>query len=240
MQNQDDTNQIRKGGIVTARILVVEDHPDYQELLATFLANAGHTVSAADSADTAREAAANGEFDLFLLDVMLPGDTDGFGLCAELRQKRDVPVIMLTALDDEAHQLKGYALHIDDYITKPVSMPILIQKVEAVLRRIRPEEPDALQIGGVTVNRRTYQVTADGTVCDLTLREFEILLELMNAAGSVVTRTHLLQKLWSYDYYGDTRIVDTHMKNLRKKLGDASCIETVRGVGYRITAGQTE
>ena len=148
--------------------------------------------------------------------------------------------MMLTALDDEAHQLKGYELDIDEYITKPVSMPLLIKKVEAVLRRSRKKEPDALQIGGVHVNRSTYEVTADGVICELTLREYEILLELMQAVGSVVTRTHLLQKLWGYDYYGDTRIVDTHMKNLRKKLGDACCIETVRGVGYRMTAGQHE
>jgi two-component system response regulator VanR len=147
---------------------------------------------------------------------------------------------MLTALDDEAHQLKGYTLKIDDYITKPISMPLLVRKVEAVLRRSSKQEPDALRIGGVTVNRNSYQVTADGNACDLTLREYEILLELMRAEGAVVTRTHLLEKLWGYDYYGDTRIVDTHMKNLRKKLGDACCIETVRGVGYRMTAGQTE
>ena len=128
----------------------------------------------------------------------------------------------------------------DEYITKPVSMPLLIKKVEAVLRRSRKQEPESWQIGGVTVNSNSYQVTADGAVCELTLREYEILLELVRAAGDVVTRTHLLQKLWGYDYYGDTRIVDTHMKNLRKKLGDACCIETVRGVGYRMTAGQAK
>ena len=112
--------------------------------------------------------------------------------------------------------------------------------IEAVLRRSRKQEPESWQIGGVTVNSNSYQVTADGAVCELTLREYEILLELVRAAGDVVTRTHLLQKLWGYDYYGDTRIVDTHMKNLRKKLGDACCIETVRGVGYRMTAGQAK
>ncbi len=209
-------------------------------MLTTFLIHAGHTVSAADCAETARQLSEDADFDLYLLDVMLPGDTDGFGLCAELKQHRDVPVIMLTALDDEAHQLAGYALKIDDYITKPVSMPLLVRKVEAVLRRSRKQEPDALQVGGVTVNLSSYQVLADGKVCELTLREYEILLELMRASGSVVKRTHLLQKLWGYDYYGDTRIVDTHMKNLRKKLGDACCIETVRGVGYRMTAGQPQ
>ena len=224
--------------IHTANILVVEDNPDFQELLTTFLSHAGHNVKAADSAETARTLAAETAFDLFLLDVMLPGGTDGFSLCAELRKQNDVPVIMLTALGDEAHQLKGYELDIDEYITKPVSMPLLIKKVEAVLRRSRKQEPESWQIGGVTVNSNSYQVTADGAVCELTLREYEILLELVRAAGDVVTRTHLLQKLWGYDYYGDTRIVDTHMKNLRKKLGDACCIETVRGVGYRMTAGQ--
>ena len=222
----------------TANILVVEDQPDYQELLTAFLSHAGHTVTAADNAADVRRLTAVEDFDLVLLDVMLPGDTDGFGICAELKQKKDIPVIMLTALDDEAHQLQGYTLQIDDYITKPISMPLLVNKVEAVLRRSSKQEP-LLQIGGVTLNRSSYQVTANGTLCDLTLREYDILLELMNSAGTVVTRTHLLQKIWSYDYYGDTRIVDTHMKNLRKKLGDACCIETVRGVGYRMTAGET-
>ena len=230
----------QKGVAHTAKILVVEDNPDFQELLTTFLIHAGHDVTAAGDADEARKSVSEHDFDLYLLDVMLPGTTDGFGLCAELKQQKDIPVMMLTALDDEAHQLKGYELDIDEYITKPVSMPLLIKKVEAVLRRSRKKEPDALQIGGVHVNRSTYEVTADGVICELTLREYEILLELMQAVGSVVTRTHLLQKLWGYDYYGDTRIVDTHMKNLRKKLGDACCIETVRGVGYRMTAGQHE
>jgi two-component system response regulator VanR len=217
----------------------VEDQPDYQELLTAFLTHAGHTVTAADCAAEVRRITASEEFDLVLLDVMLPGDTDGFGICAELRQKQDIPVIMLTALDDEAHQLKGYTLKIDDYITKPVSMPLLVEKVEAVLRRSKKQDP-LLHLGGVTLDRSSYQVTVNGELCDLTLREYDILLELMDSAGTVVTRTHLLQKLWGYDYYGDTRIVDTHMKNLRKKLGDACCIETVRGVGYRMTAGQPE
>lgn len=223
-----------------AKILVVEDHPDYQELLVTFLTNAGHTVSAADCAEDVHRILAQAQFDLYLLDVMLPGGTDGFQLCAEIRKTQDTPVIMLTALDDETHQLKGYALKIDDYITKPVSMPLLVSKVDAVLRRSRVEEPDLLQIGGLILNRKSYQVTANGTPCDLTLREYSILQELMRADGSVVTRADLLQKIWGTDYYGDTRIVDTHMKNIRKKIGDACCIETVRSVGYRMTAGQPE
>ena len=223
-----------------ARILAVEDNPDFQELLVTFLTNAGHTVTGTDSAEDARRLIAQEQFDLYLLDVMLPGGTDGFQLCAEIKKTQDAPVIMLTALDDEVHQLKGYALKIDEYIPKPVSMPLLVSKVDAVLRRSHAEEPDILQIGGLTLNRKSYQVTVNGTVCDLTLREYSILQELMRADGSVVTRADLLLKIWGTDYYGDTRIVDTHMKNLRKKIGDACCIETVRSVGYRMTAGQPE
>ena len=221
-----------------AKILVVEDNPDFQELLTAFLGHAGHDVTAAETAAEALKYTAETAFDLLLLDVMLPGGADGFELCAQIRKSQDVPVIMLTALDSEAHQLKGYALQIDDYITKPVSMPLLMQKVGAVLRRSQKKDAEILQTGAVILNRGTHTVTANGVPCDLTLREYEILDELMHAGGAVVTRTHLLQKLWGYDYYGDTRIVDTHMKNLRKKLGDACLIETVRSVGYRIRAAE--
>ena len=130
----------QKGVAHTAKILVVEDNPDFQELLTTFLIHAGHDVTAAGDADEARKSVSEHDFDLYLLDVMLPGTTDGFGLCAELKQQKDIPVMMLTALDDEAHQLKGYELDIDEYITKPVSMP-----PSAISRR---SLPTAFRISG--------------------------------------------------------------------------------------------
>lgn len=219
-----------------AKILVVEDNHDYQELLQTFLENAFHEVTTAWNGPDALALADIGLFDLILLDLMLPG-IDGFDVCRAIRKKYDTPVIMLTALDSEACQMRGYGLRIDDYITKPVSMTLLLQKIEAVLRRTMPSMSQArpLHFEGILLDPLSHTVHVSGQPVDLTLREFEILQELMQAPGSVVTRKSLIEKLWGYDFsISDTRIVDTHMKNIRRKLGAADCIETVRGVGYRL------
>lgn len=225
-----------------AKILIVEDNHDYQELLLNFLANAHHEVTAVDDGNRALERVTALPFDLILLDLMLPG-IDGFDVCRSIREKHDTPVIMLTALDSESCQMRGYGLRIDDYITKPVSMALLLQKVEAVLRRTMPRAPQCcltpaqktLHFGTISLDPATYTVHVSGEPVELTLREFEILHELMQTPGSVVTRKTLVEKLWGYDFsISDTRIVDTHMKNIRRKLGAADCIETVRGVGYRL------
>ncbi|MDE6984047.1 MAG: response regulator transcription factor, partial [Lachnospiraceae bacterium] len=176
-------------------------------------------------------------YDLILLDLMLPG-MDGFDVCREIRKKCDTPVIMLTALDSESCRMQGYELQIDDYITKPVSMALLLQKVAAVLRRTMPSTavstPDILRCGDIALDLKAHQVRAADEPVAFTLREFEILRELMLAPGTVVTRKDLIEKLWGYDFYGDTRIIDTHMKNIRHKLGASDCIETVRGIGYKL------
>ncbi|MCI8900931.1 MAG: response regulator transcription factor [Lachnospiraceae bacterium] len=233
-----------------AKILVVEDNHDYQELLQNFLENANYEVTAASDGVRAAECAAAQSFDLILLDLMLPG-IDGFEVCKSIREKHDTPVIMLTALDSESCQMRGYGLGIDDYITKPVSMALLLQKVEAVLRRTMPSTlrhaqnaPGVLHFEDLSLDPETHTVSVCDAPVDFTLREFEILQELMRSPGAVVTRKTLVEKLWGYDFStGDTRIVDTHMKNIRRKLGAADCIETVRGVGYRLKRrpdGQTD
>lgn len=233
-----------------AKILVVEDNHDYQELLQNFLENANYEVTAASDGVRAAECAAAQSFDLILLDLMLPG-IDGFEVCKSIREKHDTPVIMLTALDSESCQMRGYGLCIDDYITKPVSMALLLQKVEAVLRRTMPSTlrhaqnaPGVLHFEDLSLDPETHTVSVCDAPVDFTLREFEILQELMHSPGAVVTRKTLVEKLWGYDFStGDTRIVDTHMKNIRRKLGAADCIETVRGVGYRLKRrpdGQTD
>jgi two-component system response regulator VanR len=233
-----------------AKILVVEDNHDYQELLQNFLENANYEVTAASDGVRAAECAAAQSFDLILLDLMLPG-IDGFEVCKSIREKHDTPVIMLTALDSESCQMRGYGLCIDDYITKPVSMALLLQKVEAVLRRTMPSTlrhaqnaPGVLHFEDLSLDPETHTVSVCDAPVDFTLREFEILQELMRSPGAVVTRKTLVEKLWGYDFStGDTRIVDTHMKNIRRKLGAADCIETVRGVGYRLKRrpdGQTD
>lgn len=216
-----------------ALILVVEDNPDYRELLVNFLESADYKVMAAVDGVEALEFVRKYDFDLVLLDLMLP-KIDGYGVCELLRKDSDVPVIMLTALDSEEHQVRGYNLRIDDYITKPVSMPILLHKVAAVLRRVSHLESDCLSCHNITLDLKGHTVHVAGKDVDFTLREFEILLELMQVPGEVVTRKSLLAKLWGYEFYGDTRIVDTHIKNIRKKLGDEECIETIRGVGYKL------
>ncbi len=225
-----------------AKILVVEDNHDYQELLQTFLENAHHDITAANDGTAALEIIRIHSFDLILLDLMLPG-IDGFDVCAEIRNISDTPVIMLTALDSEAYQMRGYGLQIDDYITKPVSMALLLQKVEAVLRRTMSptlqdmvqNTPEILHYAEISLDLKAHTVCVADKPIDFTLREFEILQELMQTPGTVVTRKTLIEKLWGYDFsISDTRIVDTHMKNIRRKLGAADCIETVRGVGYKL------
>ena len=203
-----------------ALILVVEDNPDYRELLVNFLESAEYKVMAAVDGVEALEFVRKYDFDLVLLDLMLP-KIDGYGVCELLRKDSDVPVIMLTALDSEEHQVRGYNLRIDDYITKPVSMPILLHKVEAVLRRTSHLEANCLSYHNISLDLKGHTVSVAGK-------------ELMQVPGEVVTRKSLLAKLWGYEFYGDTRIVDTHIKNIRKKLGDDECIETVRGVGYKL------
>lgn len=230
-----------------AKILVVEDNHDYQELLQNFLENANYEVTAASDGVRAAECAAAQSFDLILLDLMLPG-IDGFEVCKSIREKHDTPVIMLTALGSESCQMRGYGLHIDDYITKPVSMALLLQKVEAVLRRTMLSVPKTMQatpktlhFENIALDPDTHTVRVSGHPVELTLREYEILQELMLAPGSVVTRKTLIEKLWGYDFsISDTRIVDTHLKNIRRKLGTADCIETVRGIGYKLKRRQNE
>lgn len=216
-----------------AHILVVEDNPDYCELLQNFLENAAYTVTVACDGVEALELSQKHNFQLILLDLMLP-KIDGYGVCEMIRKQSDVPIIMLTALDSEAHQIRGFDLRIDDYITKPVSMQILLHKISAVLRRASVSGADRLQYRSISMDVKGHVVLVAGKNIPFTLREFEILLALLRAPGEVVTRKDLLNTLWGYHFYGDARIVDTHIKNIRKKLGAEDYIETVRGVGYKL------
>lgn len=219
-----------------SKLLIVEDNADYRELLISFLENEGYEVTAVSDGGSAVTTANDTVFDLIILDIMLLG-IDGYEVCRRIREKSDVPVIMLTALDSEIHQMKGYGLHIDDYITKPISMPLLMHKVEAVLRRTMPDQPRVVEYQVISLDIKAHTVSVDNTLIEFTLREFEILYELMKSPGEVVTRKSLLNDLWGYGYYNDTRLVDTHIKNIRRKLGDHDCIETVRGVGYKLKGG---
>ena len=213
-------------------ILIVEDEPDIQELLCTYLRDAGYETAAAGDGVLAVELFRSLHFDLVLLDVMLP-KIDGFGVCELIRRQSQVPILMVTALDGEDQQLRGFGLDVDDYITKPFSMPVLLEKIRVILRRSGGAGSSSrLRYRGIEMDLDTREVTAEGRLLDLTAREFELLHTFLSAPGRVFTREVLLAKLWGYDFFGDTRVVDSHIKNLRHKLG-GDYIETVRGVGYR-------
>ena len=215
------------------RILVIEDEPDIQEMLCAYLRDAGYSVSAASDGIQAMDCFHRESWDLILLDLMLP-KIDGYGVCELIRRESDVPVIMVTALDTEENQIRGFDLQIDDYVAKPFSMPILLRKIAAVLRRTGSDaESRQLIYRDIVMDLDAYRVTVDGALLDLTTREFELLKELLQNQGRVLTRSVLLGQLWNYDFIGDERIVDSHIKNLRKKL-NRDYIETVRGVGYRV------
>lgn len=217
------------------KILIVEDDTDIIELLQNFLEEVNYEVVTAEDGVAAISLFNSDVFDLVLLDIMLP-KIDGFAVCEIIRQKSKVPIIMLTALSGEEEQIKGLDLQVDDYITKPFSMPILIRKIAAVLRRSgksTQDEHQSISYKNLTLDLDSYNACVDGVTYELTQREFELLRELLTNQSRVLTRQSLLNRLWRYDFYGDERVVDTHIKNLRKKLG-IDFIQTIRGVGYKI------
>ena len=217
------------------KILIVEDDIDIQELLRNFLQEVGYEISIANDGMEAISLFSTIHFDLILLDIMLP-KIDGFTVCELIRKQSQIPIIMLTALSSEDEQIRGLDLQVDDYITKPFSMPILVRKIGAVLRRssmIPEQEHQTIAYKNLVLDMDSYTAVVDGASFDLTQREFEVLRELLLNQGRVLTRQNLLDQLWKYDFYGDERVVDTHIKNLRKKLG-IDFIQTIRGVGYKI------
>ena len=216
------------------KILVVEDEKDIQNIIKAFLENAEYKVETADDGLEGINIIQKNKFDLILLDIMMP-KIDGFVVCEMIRKNSNVPIIILTALTDEESQLKGFDKLADDYITKPFSMPIVLKHIEAILRRTdnSKESVGILKYKNMVLNTENYEVFVDNKKIPLTYREYEILKLFLENQGKVFTRDNILNSIWSYDYYGDDKIVNTHIKNIRKKLG-CDYIETVRGVGYRI------
>ena len=216
------------------RILVVEDEKDIQNIIKAFLENAEYKVETADDGLDAINLIQNNNYDLILLDIMIP-KIDGFVVCEMIRKNSNVPIIILTALTDEESQLKGFDKLADDYITKPFSMPVLLKHIEAIFRRTNNsnENTSILKYKNITLNTENYEVYVDNQKVTLTFREYEILKLFLENQGKVFTRDNILNSIWNYDYFGDDKIVNTHIKNIRKKLG-YEYIETVRGVGYKI------
>ena len=216
------------------KILVVEDEKDIQNIIKAFLENAEYKVETADDGLDAINLIQKNNYDLILLDIMLP-KIDGFTVCEMIRKNSNIPIIILTALTDEESQLKGFDKLADDYITKPFSMPVLLKHIEAIFRRTNNsnENTSILKYKNIILNTENYEVYVDNQKITLTFREYEILKLFLENQGKVFTRDNILNSIWNYDYFGDDKIVNTHIKNIRKKLG-YEYIETVRGVGYKI------
>ena len=218
------------------RILIAEDEPNLLEILCDYFSSKGELPIAAGNGLRALELICEQTFDAVLLDIMMP-ELDGLAVCREVRKTNDVPIIFLTALSDEEDKLMGYELGADDYITKPFTLSVLYAKTLALIKRNQRNilSGNRIEVGGITLEIAERRVLADGKEAMLTPKEFSLLLCLMQNRNLVMSREQLLVKCWGYDYVGDARAVDTHIKRLREKLGTCSgCIKTVIKVGYRL------
>lgn len=214
------------------KILVVEDDIKINELIIEFLKSEGYEVDSSFDGLSGYSKFKEDNYDLVILDIMMP-KLDGYGLCNLIREESDVPIIFLTALSEAEDEIKGFDAMADDYITKPFSFNVLIKRVEAVLRRSekRNNIKDELSFGNLHINLNTYKAYVNNKEVEFTLKEFNILNILMELYPNVVSREMLMDKVWGYDYYGDMRVIDAHIKNIRKKI-NYDYIGTVKGVGY--------
>lgn len=218
-------------------ILVVEDETSIASFVAMYLKNAGFVVRVVGSGTEALEKAAADPPSLIILDLMLP-DLDGIDVCRRIRQRSDVPILMLTARDEDIDKIIGLEVGADDYLTKPFNPRELVARVKSILRRATPErrefESAVLEHGALRIDSGRREVTVGGEEVQLAPKEFDLLWELLDHGGLVLTRDQLLERVWGYTFAGDTRTVDVHVRQLRRKLGDASPIVTVWGVGYKV------
>lgn len=220
--------------LLSKTILIIEDEQAIQNVIKVFLEDAGYMTATANDGIDGIAKFHECSPDLVLLDLLLP-KVDGFAVCELIRKESKVPIIMLTALDDADSQMKGFDALADDYITKPFSMPLVVRRIEAVLRRTDEQSQDnsVIQYKNVRLDTESYAVYVDNESIALTTREFDILKILLENQGRVFSRDNLLNSIWGYDYFGDEKIVNTHIKNIRRKMG-MDYIETIRGVGYKI------
>lgn len=217
-------------------ILIVDDKQKMREFVALFLRSSRYTVFEAADGRTALNILSKETIDLIVLDIMLP-DISGFDLCSQIRVKSSVPIIFLTALADEEYQMIGYRVEGDDYITKPFNASILLAKIQRILQRCAPSNArsDTLAFRGIKLEISSRRVTLDGKPLQLTPKEFDLLLALMQNRGKVLTRTFLLETIWGYSFAGDSRVVDSHIKKLRSKVSPySSNIKTVISIGYKL------
>lgn len=217
------------------KILIVDDEERMRKLVRDFLVkNNFAVVEAADGSEALDLFFADSEISLVILDVMMP-KLDGFACAKEIRSYSKVPIIMLTAKGQERDELQGFEIGVDEYISKPFSPKVLVARVEAILRRTGKEpDEELLEAGGVVLNRSAHTVTIDGQNVDLSYKEFELLSYFMENRGIALSRETILDHVWNYDYFGDTRTIDTHVKKLRSKMGEkGDLIKTIWGMGYK-------
>lgn len=217
------------------KIMVVDDESRMRKLVRDFLTREGFKViEAGDGEEAVDLFYENRDVALIILDVMMP-KMDGWQTCREIRTESKVPIIMLTARGDEQDELKGFELGVDEYISKPFSPKILVARVEAILRRSgKGQEDQLLSAGGIEINKTAHEVTVDGKKIDLSFKEFELLSYFLENQGIALSREKILNHVWNYDYFGDARTIDTHVKKLRSKLGEkGDLIRTIWGMGYK-------
>jgi DNA-binding response OmpR family regulator len=222
------------------KILVVDDESRMRKLVSDFLVRSNYDVIEAEDGEQALDIFyADKDIALVILDVMMP-KMDGWQVCREIRACSRVPIIMLTARGDEQDELQGFGLGVDEYIAKPFSPKILVARVEAILRRSRQKDKDELVCyGGIEMDKGAHRVMIDGQEVDLSYKEFELLAYFLENKGLALSREKILNNVWNYDYFGDARTIDTHVKKLRSKLGDkGDLIKTVWGIGYRLSEGE--
>ncbi|MFD0711542.1 response regulator transcription factor [Paenibacillus sp. GCM10027626] len=218
------------------KLLVVDDDPHIRELVSLFLSQEGFQIVEASDGVQALAIMENDPADMVILDIMMP-NMDGWTLCRELRAMTDVPLLMLTAKSETVQKVKGFELGADDYLVKPFEPLELIARVKALMKRYRIATSQQVQVGDVQMDRKTFEVTLGGRSMTLPLKEFEVLFKLASYPGKTFSRDELIEQIWGFDYEGDERTVDVHIKRLRERFPEEQSklrIQTIRGLGYRL------
>lgn len=220
-----------------AKVMIVDDEERLRSLVRDFLTREGiKTLEAEDGEEALKLFFENKDVAVIILDVMMP-KLSGWQVLEEIRRYSQVPVIMLTALSEEQDELKGFRLGVDEYVTKPFSPRVLVARVQSILRKKEESGSNVLELGGITLNKTSREVYAEGKKVELSLKEFELLTYFMENPGTALSREKILNHVWNYNYYGDARTIDTHVKTLRSKIGTrGECIKTIWGVGYKFEA----
>ena len=221
-------------------VLIAEDEKKLRGIVVKYLIKEGYNVLEAEDGEKAMELFETNEVDMVILDVMMP-KMDGWSCCREIRKLSDVPILMLTARGEENDRVFGFELGADDYVTKPFSNRELMMRVKSLIRRSVKTEEAVLEAGNIKINVRAHRVLLNGKEIDLSPKEYAMLMLFWENADTALSRETIIDRVWGYDYYGDMRTIDTHIKRLRTKIAGGGCeIQTVRGIGYRFVLGNSK